>query len=191
MKAFHSDPKIKDYYLQRVRSHAAADEIAKGQYVGKGKNGKPQMCAVGCTIHGSDHSAYERELGIPQILARLEDRIFENLPEDLMKTWPDRFLSAITVGTDLSKVWPKFAIFLLIDPTQCASRHPQCDVVATAYQQSLDGVKIDWRSVRSADAVTPKGGLMVPASPIGRPWYVDYLQTVLEAVKVREVLDDE
>lgn len=145
MKSFHNDPEIKEKYLTRVRAHAAADEIIRGTYWAHGRG-----CAVGCTIHGDDHSAYERELGIPQILARLEDTIFENMPLGLAKTWPERFLSAIPLGVDLSKVWPNFAIFLLTDATQCASRHPQCDIVATHFRNELEGASIDWESVKDA-----------------------------------------
>lgn len=89
MKAFHNDPKIKAKYLKRVRAHAKADEIVKGRYWEDGKG-----CAVGCTIHSSNHSAYETELGIPRILARLEDTLFENLPNVLAKTWPYKDISS-------------------------------------------------------------------------------------------------
>ncbi len=147
MKSFHSDSSIKATYHQRVLDHAAADQIVKGQYWQGGKG-----CAVGCTIHGDDHSRYETELGIPQILAHLEDRIFESLPNHLAMTWPQRFLEAIPVGVDLSKVWPQFAIFLLTDMTQCASRHPQCDVVAQAYKDELAGVRVDWMKVTTTAA---------------------------------------
>ena len=104
MKAFHNDPAIKEKYLSRVREHALADEIIKGVYWEKGRG-----CAVGCTIHSSNHKAYEDELGIPMILARLEDGIFECLPLDRAKLWPEQFLNIIKVGADLSNVWPKFA----------------------------------------------------------------------------------
>jgi len=109
--AFHSDPKIKEKYLNRLKEHHAADEIIKGQYWNKGKG-----CAVGCTIHSGKHKNYETELGIPKILARLEDVIFENLPNKNAQVWPIDFLSAIEPGSDLSMVWPKFALWLLIDP---------------------------------------------------------------------------
>ena len=59
MQAFHNDLKIKEKYLSRVRAHALADEIVKGKYWEGGKG-----CAVGCTIHGSQHKNYEKELGI-------------------------------------------------------------------------------------------------------------------------------
>ncbi len=111
MKAFHNDQTVKDKYLSRVIAHQMADELIKGKYWENGKG-----CAVGCTVHSSDHSAYERELGIPQIVAGLEDRIFEGLPNELSLKWPERFLSAIRPGADLTKIWPKFAHWLMLDP---------------------------------------------------------------------------
>lgn len=143
MKAFHNDPAVKLKYLERVLAHQKADEIVKDKYWENGKG-----CAVGCTIHGSNQSDYAPELQIPEVIAHLEDRIFESLPNDLAKTWPYRFLEAIPTGADLSRVGPQFAIFLLTDETQCASRHPQCSVVAQAYQQELDGHVVDWSDVR-------------------------------------------
>lgn len=108
--AFHSELKIKTAYLQRVKDHAEADEIIKGVYWRGGKG-----CAVGCTIHSDKHNAYETELGIPEMLARLEDRIFEGSSEKYAKTWPERFLKAIKPGADLSKVGWKFQHWLLLD----------------------------------------------------------------------------
>jgi hypothetical protein len=110
MLAFHNEISIKEKYISRVRDHLLADEIQKGFYWERGKG-----CAVGCTIHGSDHSKYEIELGIPRILAKLEDGIFENIPNERAKIWPGEFLEAINVGSNLSSVWPKFAIWLLTD----------------------------------------------------------------------------
>ena len=120
--AYHNDPAIKAEYLARVKAHAEADEIKHGFYWEGGKG-----CAVGCTIHGADHVRYETELGIPRILARLEDRIFEGLSNGNAKDFPARFLSAITPGADLSKVWPKFAVWLLVDPKHGIARFTKKD----------------------------------------------------------------
>ena len=152
MRAFHNDKSIKDKYIQRVKEHIELDEIVKGVYFEDGEPGKRRMCGVGCTIHSDEHSAYETELGIPEILARLEDRIFENIPDELAKTWPLRFLESINIGADLSKVWPKFAIFLLTDSSQCDSRHPQCIIVSDCYSRELKGEEINWLSVSTAAA---------------------------------------
>jgi hypothetical protein len=103
MLAFHNDPAIKAKYLARVEEHQKADQIVKGLYWEGGRG-----CAVGCTLHSSNHAAYETEMGIPEMLARLEDGIFEGLPMASAKLFPHRFLSAIPVGADLSLVGWKF-----------------------------------------------------------------------------------
>lgn len=148
MKAFHNDPLIKEKYIQRIKAHTLADQIIKGIYWENGKG-----CAVGCTIHNSEHGNYEIELGIPIILARVEDGIFEKLPNELAKTWPLRFLESINVGADLSKIWDKFAIFLLTDKSQCNSIHPQCNIIAEAFEAQLNNEKIDWIALRKNASV--------------------------------------
>jgi hypothetical protein len=108
MLSFHNDPKVKEKYLKRVRRHRLADEIVKGHYWENGKG-----CAVGCTLHSGNHSAYEAELGIPVWLAHLEDALFESMPCDSAVLWPERFLAAIPVGVDLRPAWPHFCIWLM------------------------------------------------------------------------------
>lgn len=99
MQAFHGKQELKDFYLARVRAHAAADALIQGTGWAGGKG-----CAVGCTLEAYDHSRYPVELGLPEWLAHLEDRIFEGLPNAEAMTWPDRFLEAIRPGADLEKV---------------------------------------------------------------------------------------
>jgi hypothetical protein len=108
MQAFHNDKKIQDKYLGRVRAHAKADEIIKGQHWQDGKG-----CAVGCTIHSGNHLAYETELGIPQWLAKLEDRIFDGLPNEMAKEFPIEFIEAINIGADLNKIKIPMLIFIV------------------------------------------------------------------------------
>jgi len=96
MLTFHGKQELKDERIAQVRAHRLADQLVKGQYWQDGKG-----CAVGCTIHSSDHRAYETELGIPVELAYLEDTIFENLSNGKAMLWPERFLRAIPVGVDL------------------------------------------------------------------------------------------
>ena len=108
MNAFHNDQKVKETYLTRVRAHRLADEIIKGKYWDGGKG-----CAVGCTIHGSEHFKYETELGIPRWLAHVEDKIFEGLSIERSKSWPEEFLSAINIGAELDKVKIPFLIFVV------------------------------------------------------------------------------
>src|ERR1700737_2945176 len=148
MLSFHSQQSIKDFYLARVRAHREADEIIHGTYWENGKG-----CAVGCTVHSDSHAAYETELGIPRILARLEDWIFESLSNGRAKDWPGQFLAAIEPGRDLSLVWPRFVVWLMTDAKwgvlQYAKREASKKAiqdVADAYQKVADGSKeeINW-----------------------------------------------
>ena len=110
LKAFHSDPTVKQFFLDRIQQHQADDAIVKGQYWEDGKG-----CAIGCTYHSNNHMAAEQEAGIPIMLAWLEDSIFEGMPNDQARQWPNKFMEAITVGADLTKVGPKFLLWLIRD----------------------------------------------------------------------------
>jgi len=110
MKAFHNNHKIKENVLAQLQVHHDADEIIKGRYWENGKG-----CAVGCTIHSGEHKEYERRFGIPESLARLEDFLFEKMPDKDAKTWPIRFIEAVPVGVDLRRVEYHFKYWLLTD----------------------------------------------------------------------------
>ena len=110
--AYHNDAAVKTAIMAQLAAHRAADEIVQGQYWENGKG-----CAVGCTIHGSDHMEYEPRFGVPVMLARLEDRIFEGLSNGKASAWPERFMGAIKPGQDLSRVGWHFLHWLLTDET--------------------------------------------------------------------------
>ena len=156
MISFHGKQEIKDFYLNRVHQHVVNDELIHGVYWEDGKG-----CGIGCTVHSGSHAAYEKELGIPRILARLEDGIFESLSNGRSKLWPEQFLSAIEVGQDLSLVWPRFAVWLLTDKWHGVLQYAKTQKskiaiqnVADAYKSIVEGQKkeIDWYKLRSADA---------------------------------------
>jgi hypothetical protein len=145
MLAFHSLPQLKAAKLTQVLAHQKADEIVKGLYWQNGKG-----CAVGCTVHSDSHSAYETEMGIPRMLARLEDRIFEGMPNADAKLFPARFIDAIPVGADLSLVGWKFLHWLVAD---VVARHGT-DNVKAATVDAIDILrrKADGEEVSSVDA---------------------------------------
>ena len=122
MQAFHNDATIKSAIMAGLAVHRAADELVQGSYWENGKG-----CAVGCTletirvmkgaktIDHFSHKLAETETGIPQILWRLEDCIFEGLPNAAAKGWPEQFTDAIRPGADLAMIWPRFALWLLTE----------------------------------------------------------------------------
>jgi hypothetical protein len=131
MIAYHGRQSDKSAILAQLQAHHDADEIIKRRYW---KNGKGS--AVGCTLHSSDHAEYEPRFGIPQMLAHLEETIFEGLPNDKAKDWPLRFMGAIRPGADLSLVGWKFLHWLLTDETvNPGINHPSVkDAVAQVAQ---------------------------------------------------------
>lgn len=155
MVAFHGDKKVKVKYLARVEAHQKADEIMKGFYWKDGKG-----CAVGCTIEGSDHSKYETELGIPRQIAYLEDGIFENIPNGKAKQFPLKFISAISVGADLSLVTAKFVVWCLVNKKDGVIKFAKDDAgkkiiqdVADLYTKKIEGSLVteeDWKKVENA-----------------------------------------
>ena len=153
MTAFHNDHAIKVKYINRLKDHYKADEFIKGMYWQNGKG-----CAVGCTIHSDNHLSYETELGIPQVIARLEDAIFERLPNELAKEFPLQFLSAINVGADLAKVWNYFAIWLLTDEKYGILQHVDnkkvIQDIADAYAEDITTpVTVErWKELRDSTA---------------------------------------
>jgi len=126
-----------------VREHRLADQITKGHYW---KNGKG--CAIGCTLHSSNHWAYEDELGIPNQLAYLQDELFEALANDQAMLFPEQFLEAIPVGADLYPAFWRFMLFALLDEANGLMAFHQAKKavrqVAGFYQRALDGDEISW-----------------------------------------------
>src|ERR1700729_4285410 len=110
MIAFHGDKEIKKKYVARLTAHHKADQIIQGiSWEDDTKRG----CAVGCTLDNYSHQAYETELGIPQWLAKVEDRIFEGLPKEEAPDFARDFLKAINPGSDLEKIKGPFLIIVL------------------------------------------------------------------------------
>ena len=121
LQAFHNRPTVKSRFLSRVKAHQKADELIRGDYW-KGGRG----CAIGCTIHSSDHSTYERALGIPEWMAYAEDVIFEGVHLAKSHDWPRAFLEAIPVGFDSwNHLYHDLCAFVLRDIAQFdRTRHP-------------------------------------------------------------------
>ena len=142
MQAYHNNDKLKQSVLAQMAAHREADTLIQGY--GYWKDGKG--CAVGCLIHSGNHGEYETKFGIPKFLARLEDSIFERLPVEVAKQWPERFLSAIEIGTDLSMVFYKFMHWLLVDPQDGVLQYANTkrtknsiNKIASLYKQYIDG----------------------------------------------------
>jgi hypothetical protein len=177
MRAFHGDSEIKERYLARLKAHRAADELIRGE----GWDGH-RGCAIGCTLDGYDHSRYPIELGIPEQLAYLEDWLFERLPVADAMAWPERVLTAIRVGADLSRVWPEFAIWMLVDPEHGVSQYAvdggtraAIVDVADLYRRTDDVSPDEWAAAREAAWVPSSRTVRVASARAARvaAWATD------------------
>ena len=123
MLSYLDDKKLKTDFVKEIKWHQDQDKLIKGTYA-EGSNGDFRGCAVGCSIHSlnrlkhkkystSNHAIYETELGLPEWLARLEDTIFEGLPNKEAMQWPLQFSKAIPVGVDLEPVKWQFCAYLM------------------------------------------------------------------------------
>jgi len=123
--AYLADPTIKAEIIAHLEAHRAADQIVKGVYWEDGRG-----CAVGCSLeswrqarglkqidHGR-HAIYNDIFGPGgEMLASLEDAIFEGLPNGAALDFPLRFAAAIRPGADVSRVGWQFLHWLLTDST--------------------------------------------------------------------------
>ena len=148
----------KESVLARLEEHRELDEIVQGLYwVG---NGSWKGCAVGCLTHDpkGGHSAFPELWGIPVQLAYLIDGLFEALPLEEAKAWPQRIMSAIPVGADLSGVWDRWALWMLVDPEYGVARVARTsrgvvEAMGALFQRAVDGdepSEEEWREAAGA-----------------------------------------
>ena len=120
--SYHNDPKLKESIVSEMCKHQKQDQFIKGTYAKM--NGKFKGCAVGCAIDSfniklgksydkNNHKAFEEAIGVPEYLARVQDTIFEGLPEKENSKFAVDFLAAIPVGVNLYPVKWKFCAFIL------------------------------------------------------------------------------
>ena len=176
LKAFHNDVAVKKKYIKRVKAHRIADKLIKGKTWENGKG-----CAIGCTLEAYDHSLYPIELGIPEMIARFEDCIFEGLPNGKSQEWPERFLKAINVGADLSRVGPKMLLAIV------KRRHESLDtkgkaLVGSAIEQVIK-VLADWVEFGKVDIKAAKQ-LMIFESAAEYKWMYEWMaDKLIELIK--------
>ena len=188
--AWHGDKALQKQTVAIMAAHRKADTLTKGLYWGNGRG-----CAVGCLIHGDDHSLYEPRFGIPQALARLEDMIFENLPNaDAMK-WPERFLKAAKPGADLSLVQWQFLEFVVdeaLSRKEAASVREACQPALDVVRAKARGETVSASAARSAWSAAEIAAWSAAWSAESAAWsaawkrYADKLIELMAAAPVPE-----
>ena len=106
--AYHGSQEIKDKYVNRIQAHMDADELVQGLGFENGKG-----CFIGCTLDKYDHSAFPNEIGMPEWLAYLGDRLHEGCSSDLWPTLGRDILDSINPGQVIEPIRNKINIFIL------------------------------------------------------------------------------
>lgn len=89
-----TDAELAATVMAELEWHREQDAFVQGRYWSNGKG-----CAVGCLLKGDNHEEFPNAFGIPEILAHLDDRLFEGLPKADSVAWPEEFMGAcIKVG---------------------------------------------------------------------------------------------
>jgi hypothetical protein len=186
--AYHNDPAIKSGLIASLKAHAKADRIIHGRYWQNGKG-----CAVGCQseffglAQHDNHTAMSKKTGWAVMLVRLEDKIFEGLPNGKAQKWPIQFSQAIKPGADLSRVCWKFLHWLLMDSDllhdggreDVKSAIKQCAAVLVPLTQGLPVDKIAARA--AATAAWDARGAAREARAAGATWVTEEAARAAEA----------
>ena len=133
-----------DKLRREVAAHVAADSVAQGSYT---------ACIIGCLSGGNRPDVIEREYGLPVMVQRIAEGIFESLPADEAV----KFFAAVADAVDqdnkdLSKVsWQFLAAELRSLPAQPAEIQAVIDPVIAGMDLMAAGKEWPAAAVRAAD----------------------------------------
>ena len=138
---------------QEVAAHVAADAIVQGVYWDVVRK---QGCFFGCLAKSDDPTINEATYGLPVMVQRIAENIFEALPADEAKAFFAALPDAVACdGKDLTKVgWQFLAAELRSLPEQPAEIQAVIDPVIAGMDLLASGQ--EWpaaaEAVRAADA---------------------------------------
>ena len=149
-----------DKLRQEVATHVAADSIVQGDYWDEENR---HGCYIGCLAKGDDPTINEVTYGLPVILQRIAEGIFETLPADEAKAFFAALPDAIACdGKDLTKVsWQFLAAELRSLPEQPAEIQAVIDPVIAGMDLLASGQK--WPA---ADAAAAAAAAAWAAAPV-------------------------
>jgi len=138
-----------DKLRQEVAEHVAADSIVQGTYWdSENKRG----CFIGCLAKNDDPAINEVTYGLPVMVQRIAENIFEALPADEAKAFFAALPDAVSCdGKDLSRVgWQFLATELRNLPEQPAEIQAVIDPVIAGMDLLASGR--EWSASVAADA---------------------------------------
>ncbi|MGL6339486.1 MAG: hypothetical protein ACRC80_10140 [Waterburya sp.] len=145
--------KYKQAWVDLLIKDKEQEKLVKGRYYSKDDQ---KGCAVGCSeyalcklnniqFENRKHEAMAEMLSIPVELCHLEDKIFENLPNETANQWVIDFSSALPVGKDMTNICRQFNIEILTNKDfgvyQFANKETQAiiDEIVDAIRREITG----------------------------------------------------
>ena len=127
-----------DRLRREVAAHVAADTIVQGIYWDEETH---RGCFIGCLAHDNDPAVNEAAYGLPIMLQRIAESIFEALPVDEAKAFFAALPDAVGCdGKDLSRVgWQFLAAELRSLPPQPADIQVVIDPVVAGMDLLANG----------------------------------------------------
>lgn len=145
-----------DKLRQEVAAHVAADSIVQGTYWDTEDN---KGCFIGCLAKADDPAINETAYGLPVMVQRIAENIFEALPADEAKAFFAALPDAVGCdGKDLSKVgWQFLAAELRSLPEQSAEIQAVIDPVIAGMDLLASGqvwpaARVAWAAAAAAAA---------------------------------------
>ena len=122
-----------DKLHQEVAAHVAADSIVQGIYWDTENN---KGCFIGCLAKNDDPVTNEETYGLPIMVQRIAENIFEELPADQAKAFFAALPDAVSCdGKDLSKVgWQ----FLAAELRSLPEQHEEVQAVINSVITGMD-----------------------------------------------------
>ena len=138
-----------DLLRAAVAAHVAADQVVQQTYW---DNKKQHGCFIGCLTHSDDPHIAEKKYGLPIMVQRIAESIFERLPADEATAFFAAFPDAVQCdGKDLSRVgWQFLAAELRSLPPQTAEIQAVIDPVIAGIDLLVQGTAWDQAAARAA-----------------------------------------
>ena len=132
-----------EHLAATVAEHIEADAVVQGDYWSEDKQ---KGCFIGCLVHGNKPHLIEERYGVPVMITKIAEAIFERLPADEAKQFFADFPAAINNdGKDLSRVGWQFLSQTLRDlPPTTAEVQAVIDPVVAGLDRLAEGE--EWSS---------------------------------------------
>jgi hypothetical protein len=138
-----------DQLREVVNQHIAADSVIQGMYWDSDTH---KGCFIGCLAHDDDPAINESRYGLPAMVQRIAESIFEGLPANEAKAFFAAFPDAVACdGKDLTRVvWQFLAAELRSLPKQSSEIQAVIDPVIAGIDLLASGRQWDLDAASAA-----------------------------------------